>query len=106
MTQIEEFSDSYFIVDAELMPYTGKSVAVAEDVHQQMCSHVELPLLKIDNEHYLATPQWGVPPDVIAVPNSVDTYEETALMAKRGTAKGIVERGEFAEKASGESGDE
>lgn len=106
MTQIEEFSDSYFVIDAELMPYSGDSVSVAQDTHDKMRSYTELPLLKIHSNHYLATPEWGIPQDVIAVPKAVEPADETALMAKQKTAVEIVERGNWVEEVAGGPPDE
>lgn len=87
---IERFSEAYFIINAETEDYGGEHVAMPNDLYDELNRYVQEPLLKIGNHHEWATGEWGIPPNTVAVPHSIDHSDEEVLMATNKTARGLV----------------
>jgi hypothetical protein len=80
---VEEFSAGYFIVDADIVEYTGESVAAAEDFVRELEEYAPVPLLKIGSAHYWPEEQHAIPSETIAVPEgAAATRNESVLLAK------------------------
>lgn len=83
MKTLEPFSAGYFLLHADIEPYTGDKVAAPHDFTEFMMQHVEAPLIKLDNEHYWVHPQRGVPSKTLAVPKaSYDDSIQKALLTR------------------------
>lgn len=79
---IEPFSAGYYAVDAEILSFTGEKVATDHELFEDMASVVEEPLLKLGTGHYWAMPEYGIPPDTVAVPDDIEQSADTPLLAK------------------------
>jgi hypothetical protein len=80
---VEDFSAGYFIVDADIVEYTGGSVAAADDFLRELEEYAPVPLLKIGSRHYWPEEQHAIPSDTVAVPTDMGaTRNESVLLAK------------------------
>lgn len=90
---VEVFSDGYFALNVATCQYSGKSVVVDRDLYEYLQQYVSAPLIKAEDEHYWATPEWGVPPGTVAFPDK-NHRDSVILLAKDKTATRLVESGE------------
>lgn len=98
---IEQFSDKYYILDSDTEPYGGDTVAVAHDMYLDLMDHVEIPMLKVDSQHYVIDNQWAIPPNTIALPNTLsDTEPAPVLMPNSEAVTEIVKRDQWVEEVN------
>jgi hypothetical protein len=81
-TPIENFSAGYYVIDADVTPYGGDTVTIANETMRDLLNYVEQPLLKLGDSHYAPKPEAAVPRDTVAVPNYVDDGVNEVLLAK------------------------
>lgn len=85
MNDIENFSEGYYIVHADLIEWPDEGVGVPRDLMKAMLKRTPAPMLKIGTEHYMAEPENAMPADTIAIPPHADGEEDHALLAKADT---------------------
>lgn len=80
---IREFSTSYYIIDSDVVEYTGDNVVCGRELYNSLRWYVGDPILHLGNGHYPLEQEGAVPADTIAVPKDVD-YKHAApvLVAK------------------------
>jgi len=76
MTKIENFSRDYMVVNADTLPFSGGNVAVDFNMMSKFKQYTQVPVIKLSGKHYHPTAQWGIPENVVAVPE--EDYEEPA----------------------------
>jgi hypothetical protein len=92
---VEPFSAGYFLVNADVVQYTGDKVVMAHDLFGELVNHVKRPLLRLGDSHYWPTTGGAIPADTIALPEWVAPEEGApVLMAKDGTALRLLETGQ------------
>lgn len=90
---VDDFSEAYFVMpDVEVIEYGGDTCVVAEDFMRGLAQYVSAPLVKLPTGHYWLSPEWGVPADTIAVPES-DDETHNPLLAKDSTTKSLLNKG-------------
>jgi len=94
---IEQFSDKYFIIDAQIQEYSGDKIAAPHDMWMEMAQHVEIPLLKYGSEHFVVDNQWAIPSDTIAIPTEADADLDTLLMPNNKAVSELISRNEWQE---------
>lgn len=96
MTRLEPFSEGYYLVDADVVEYTGHKVAVGDELMTEFRQKARVPFLKFENEHYLTGSEWGIPSGTVAVPGYVDAERnDPVLLAKNKQAKRLLETEEW-----------
>lgn len=80
---ISDFSAGYYLVDAQVLPFSGERVTVGEDVAAALTRYATAPILKLGAGHYHVQKQRTIPAEVIAIPDYVEMAEdEEPLLAK------------------------
>lgn len=92
---VEPFSAGYFLVNADVVEYTGHRVVMPHDFFDELVNHVTRPLLRINDAHYWPIPEASLPADTVAVPKDL-SFEEGApvLLAKDNTTLRLIESGQ------------
>lgn len=83
MTQISEFSSHYYVLDADVVPYTGDRVVASNELYNGLRWYVDEPLLHVGTSHYWLEGEAAVPADTIAVPNHVDHPDEAPVLVAK-----------------------
>jgi hypothetical protein len=83
MTQIETFSDEYYIIDAEILEYGGSTVGAPADLIQAIGEFAPAPILKLGNKHYWAEPEPRVPADTVVVPKHEDVRTDVPVLVAK-----------------------
>lgn len=98
MRPINEFSEAYYLVNADIVEYNGQKVAVDEELLRRIRQHSKVPFLKIDGEHFLAGQEWGIPSRTVAVPDYANAESGgPVLLAKDEQAKHLLQTGSWRE---------
>lgn len=90
---IEEFSEAYFMFsEVDVEQYGGENVVVAHDFMGELGKYVCAPLVKLPTGHRWIRPEWGVPPNTLAIPEDYDG-DDLPLLAKDHTVKSLLNKG-------------
>jgi hypothetical protein len=87
MTAIREFSQSYYIIDADVVSYVGDNVVAGHELYNNLRWYVGEPILHIGNGHYELSQEGAVPAATIAVPDDVSHKEEAPVLVAKPDAK-------------------
>lgn len=84
---IREFSQSYYIIDTDVVEYTGDDVVCGKELYANLRWYVGDPVLHLGNGHYHLQKQGAVPADTIAVPKDVDHREAAPVLVAKPDAE-------------------
>lgn len=91
---IEEFSRGYWLVEANVLPFSGDRVTTSHDMGREMLDYTRAPLVKVGGEHSQVVTERSIPADTIAVPRDLQSHrDDHVLMAKDETAKRVLNAG-------------
>lgn len=92
---VEPFSTGYFLVNADVVKYSGDRVVMPHDLYGELVRHVKRPLLRLGSSHYWPATESALPADTVAVPEWVSTERGgPVLMARDAMIQRLLETGQ------------
>lgn len=91
---IEEFSRGYWLIEADIIPFSGERVTTTRKLGREMLDYSRQPMLKLGGEHWPVDTAKTIPPNTIAVPCDLEPKRnDHALMAKDEVAERVLDAG-------------
>lgn len=92
--EVEEFSDSYFLVTGiDVEEYSGYNVGADDNLFGFLNTYTLRPLMKIGDQHRWLWPEWGVPAETVAIPKDLNYEDQEVLLAKSRTVETLHQNG-------------
>lgn len=95
MGQLQNYSDGYYILDADVVEWGGDRAILPTDLEKYLEKYVRRPIFRIGNAHFVGYSEHGVPADTIAFPKgTLPEGGDGILVAKNDTAIDLIYRDE------------
>lgn len=92
---VEPFSAGYYLVNADVVQYSGDRVVMPHDLFGELVKHVKRPLLRLGESHYWPATEGALPSKTVAVPEWVATEEGgPVLLARDAMLRRLLETGQ------------